>query len=267
MLALLYKQQIYAPPQNAATGGPTRSPIEQPREYFLTHPLKILAIHELQMNYAYPHELEADLYEIDSDGSSSDDLELADLVSEPTPPAEALLDSSQQREPVAVDWQRQEQERNERDFALMSSLDPQAARTVFGNPVREQSSSLDLVVAIQALFRGQKGRRQYVERLYKRFLDEEASMQEKERRQMEEGLMVLDSLVLEQRLSDNAILRREESNQRNGSANVIQRAFIRFRSMQRKQSIANHWVAIGGGNVALSKDVIRPATPPAPPTT
>jgi hypothetical protein len=216
---------------------------------------------------------ESDLYDLDDSDVSSDDPDLGDFVSSPSdthssdvhPQGEAasLIGS----EEPSIDWKLEEHNRKQRDFALMSSLDLQVANAVFG-PTTLGPPAIEPVVKIQAFLRGWQGRQEHMHRLFVQFKEEEMAMQSKQRRQMEEGLMVLDSRSLEQKLSDNVILRREESNQRHGGAYVIQRACLRFLNIKRKQSIASHWVAVGNGSVALAKDLIlRQASPPEPPPT
>ena len=186
------------------------------------------------------------LFEINSE--SSEELDFAELVGATAPAAPGSLGTP------PIDLESASKERNARDFALMASLDPQAASSLLAS-LDPQASALSPVVAIQALVRGWQGRREYVRRLYDQYLMEEEQTLEKQRRQTEEGLMVLDSLSLEKRRFEGQVLDRAAANRRNRGAYIIQRAFSRSRQRRKLRGIA-------GG---MPQQAALP--PPPPPTT
>ena len=186
------------------------------------------------------------LFEINSE--SSEELDFAELVGATAPAAPGSLGTP------PIDLESASKERNARDFALMASLDPQAASSLLAS-LDPQASALSPVVAIQALVRGWQGRREYVRRLYDQYLMEEEQTLEKQRRQTEEGLMVLDSLSLEKQRFEGAILDRAAANRRNRGAYIIQRAFSRSRRRRKVHGVA--------GGVGMPQQV---ALPPPPPT-
>eukprot|EP00736_Rhodelphis_marinus_P009443 Rmarinus@m.23404 len=96
----------------------------------------------------------------------------------------------------------------------------------------------DAAKKIQAVFRGYKARKQYVELLLGQFEREERKRREKDMQHIEEGLQLLERVQEEEKIAERAVLRRSELVREDSSAAKIQAAFRAHRR-------ASH-IGIGG---------------------
>ncbi|OQR84297.1 hypothetical protein ACHHYP_13577 [Achlya hypogyna] len=104
-----------------------------------------------------------------------------------------------------------EEDRRQRDAAAMAALDAWAARRVL--PTDVPSDHL-LALRVQGAWRRYLARKAYFERLWTRFEAEEAARIAATRRQVEDTSLLLASLDLQQRLTDEMYLAKVRQNQR-----------------------------------------------------
>ena len=125
-------------------------------------------------------------------------------------------------------------ERMKRTYRILQGFDAFLADEVF-NQRREHTRQKTrrpeeaAAVVIQKRYRGYRARKQYGELLYAKYEAEEERAKQAELRRVEEGLLVMESLQLQQQIKEKQLLSRQKDLQRNFAATVIQRCYRQWK--------------------------------------
>lgn len=125
-------------------------------------------------------------------------------------------------------------ERMKRTYRILQGFDAFLADEVF-NQRREHTRQKTrrpeeaAAVVIQKRYRGHRARKQYAELLYAKYEAEEERAKQAELRRVEEGLLVMESLQLQQQIKEKQLLSRQKDLQRNFAATVIQRCYRQWK--------------------------------------
>ncbi|XP_050395068.1 uncharacterized protein LOC126812891 isoform X1 [Patella vulgata] len=116
------------------------------------------------------------------------------------------------------------QERQERVKSAMKEANPRIMKQILPKE-KPLNAYDDAAVCIQKHYRGYRGRKQYEEKLYKLFTEEENKIAEKMKQQVKEGELLVDSHKLEVLLDDDTTARKNRDRQYLSKVIILQRAW------------------------------------------
>lgn len=127
------------------------------------------------------------------------------------------------------------QARLQRTYEMLQEIDPVIANEVFGRKsvsAQGARSAVDqAAVKIQKVYKGWRARKRYVDLLYAHYEEEEAREREVQSRRMEEGMVLLETIQLQQALKDRQFLQRQRTLEKTHAATLIQRAYRRHKGL------------------------------------
>eukprot|EP00112_Aurelia_sp_Birch-Aquarium-sp1_P023444 Seg699.6 transcript_id=Seg699.6/GoldUCD/mRNA.D3Y31 product="Schwannomin-interacting protein 1" protein_id=Seg699.6/GoldUCD/D3Y31 len=144
-------------------------------------------------------------------------------------------------------------ERTTRTRQAMEAINPSLAHKLL--PKEQCLTRQDkAAIAIQRIFRGYLARKEFVERLYEKYVQEEEEMEARQRMQVEEGEILIDTYHLQNELDDKATLRRNRARSANAHATTIQRAWKSFKRRQQGVVIPDDPIFIGRAEDGYNED-------------
>jgi len=142
------------------------------------------------------------------------------------------------------DMEKLERSRRAKTREAMEAINPTLAHRIIP---KENALSVEekAAVDIQRVFRGHLARKEFVERLYEKYMQEEDEMEERRRQQVEEGEVLIENYHLEQELNDRATLRRNRARSAEANAITIQRAWKAHKRQKEGRTVSDGPIDIG----------------------
>ena len=122
-------------------------------------------------------------------------------------------------------------ERMKRTYDILQYYNANLADEVFQSFKTKEDIYSSSAIKIQKVYKGFSTRKKYEEMLYKHYLEEEEKALNQERLKMEEGLIMLESIQLEEKIKEKLFLLKQKELERNWAATVIQRRYRSYKKL------------------------------------